>query len=239
MTLARRQMLGASLALPAALAWPAAAKAPPIGASPPELYRYRVGDVEVTEVGDGVALRQVEGFVRNADLADVRQVLADAYLPTDRVPVGFTTLVLDIGGRLVLVDTSNGEFAGPGSGTWMANFRAAGFDPKDVDLVVHSHFHPDHINGTRARSGAATFPNAEVLVPAPEWAFWMDDGQMSRAPAGMRPAFEGVRRVFGPMAKDVRPYQWGDEVAPGLVAVAAPGHTPTTRRCSCAARNGR
>lgn len=224
MTVSRRHLLAAGLAaLPLASA---AARSPLQGAAAPATYRYRVGEVEVTEIGDGVALRQVDGFVRNADAAEVRRVLADAFLPTDQFPVGFTTLALDIGGRLVLIDTGNGAFALPTSGTWMRNFLAAGFTPADVDLVIHSHFHPDHINGTRGRDGAAVFPNAEVLVPATEWAFWMDDGMMAQAPAGMKPAFEGVRRVFAPMADKVRRYQWGEEVAPGLVAIAAPGHTP-------------
>ena len=232
MSLSRRMLLAAGAAavplglMSSGLVSPAFAKAPPLGIPAPAAYRYKVGDVEVTEIGDGVAFRSVEGFVKNADVADVRKVLAEAFQPTDSFPVGFTTLVLNIGGKLVLIDTGNGDYALATSGTWMTNFRAAGFDPANVDLVVQSHFHPDHINGTRDKSGLVRFPNAEVIVPAPEWAFWMDDGMMSQAPAGMKPAFEGVRRVFSPMAKEVRHYQWGQEVAPGLHAVSAPGHTP-------------
>jgi glyoxylase-like metal-dependent hydrolase (beta-lactamase superfamily II) len=223
MTLSRRHLLAAAALLPAA---PALAKAPLAGAQTPAIYRYKVGDVEVTAIGDGLAMRPIEGFIRNADLAEVKQVLADSFLPTDAVPISFTTLVINNGSTLTLVDAGNGQFAAPTSGTWMANFRAAGFDPKDVDTVVYSHFHGDHINGTRGRDGAATFPNAELRVPAPEWAYWMDDAKMAAAPEGLKPGFAGVRRVFGPVANNVTRYEWGKEAAPGLTAIEAPGHTP-------------
>jgi glyoxylase-like metal-dependent hydrolase (beta-lactamase superfamily II) len=135
-------------------------------------------------------------------------------------------LVINNGGRLTVIDTGNGEFGAPTSGQWQTNFRGAGFDPAQVSTVIISHFHGDHINGLRRKDGAAVFPNAEVMVPAAEWAFWMDEGQMSRAPEGMRGAFQGVHRVFDPMAKDVKQYEPGKEIVPGVTTVAAPGHTP-------------
>lgn len=227
MTLSRRHLLAATAASAVALPFAAAqAKAPLAGKQTPQTYRYKVGDIEVTAIGDGLARRPLEGFIRNADLADVKQVMEESFLPTDVVPISFTTLVINNGEKLTLIDTGNGEFGAPTSGTWMTNFRAAGFDPKDVDIVVFSHFHGDHINGTRMKDGAATFPNAELRVPAPEWAYWMDDANMSAAPEGMKPAFAGVRRVFAPIAKDVARFDWGKEAAPGLTAVEAKGHTP-------------
>jgi glyoxylase-like metal-dependent hydrolase (beta-lactamase superfamily II) len=105
---------------------------------------------------------------------------------------------------------------------------AAGFDPKAVDMVVISHFHGDHVNGLLAADGTPAFPNAEVLVPATEWKFWMDDGEMSRAPAGrMQGLFKNNRNIFDAgLKKKVTPYEWGKEVAPGLLAVETVGHTP-------------
>ncbi|MBK9082935.1 MAG: MBL fold metallo-hydrolase [Rhizobiales bacterium] len=211
----------------AALASPAAlAKAPLAGAQQPAAYRYKVGDVEVTAIHDGSFTRGLEGFVKNADLFDVQQAMEDAMLPNDKITISFTTLVVNTGSKLILVDTGNGDSGAPTSGVWMKNFRAAGFDPKDVDQVVISHFHGDHINGLRLKDGTAVFPNAEITVPAPEWAYWMDDARMAAAPDGLKGNFAMVRRVFGPMAKDVKPFEWGKEAAPGLMAVAAPGHTP-------------
>ncbi|MGX5734036.1 MBL fold metallo-hydrolase [Bosea thiooxidans] len=192
----------------------------------PGFYRYKVGDITVTAINDGFGKRPLEGFVRNAELADVKKAMAQAFLPQDALNITFTTLVLQHGDKLTLIDTGNGDSGAPTSGTWMANFRAAGFEPKNVSTVVFSHFHGDHINGFRLKNGTAVFPNAEVMVPAAEWAYWMDDARMSAAPEGMKGAFAGVRRVFSPIAKDVKQFEAGKEILPGLTAIAAPGHTP-------------
>lgn len=231
MELSRRAMLAgaaATAALPASslAPLPAFAKAPLAGAQAPSAYRYRIGDVEVTAIHDGFFARPIDGFVRNAEVADVKKALEDAFLPGDRLPISFTTLVVNTGSRLILIDTGNGDSGAPTSGAWMKNFRAAGFDPKDVDTVVISHFHGDHINGLRLKDGTAVFANAEIAIPAAEWDYWMDDAKMASAPDGLKGNFQNVRRVFGPVAKDVRRFDAGKEAAAGLVAVAAPGHTP-------------
>jgi glyoxylase-like metal-dependent hydrolase (beta-lactamase superfamily II) len=205
----------------------------------PGFYRYRVGDIEVTAVNDGFARRPLEGFIRNAELQQVQQAMQEAFLPPDALPISFTTLVLRQGDRLTLIDTGNGDSGAPTSGRWMGNFRAAGFDPAQVDTVVISHFHGDHINGMRLKDGTAVFPKAEVMVPAAEWAFWMDDTRMNQAPDAMKGAFQGVRRVFGPIAKDVKQFEAGREVVPGLTAVATPGHTPGHTSFMLASGNGR
>ena len=82
------------------------------------------------------------------------------------------------------------------TGQLPANLAAAGIDPKPIDLVVISHFHADHIGGLRNAGNALVFPNAEIMVPAAEWAFWMDDGNMGRAPEGkVRNTFQNMRRI--------------------------------------------
>ena len=222
-TLSRRALLGAAAALAAG---PALAKAPLAGAPTAAAYRYKVGDVEVTAIHDGFAMRPLDGFIKNADLADVQKAMAEAGLPTDKLPITFTTLVVNDGKALTLIDTGNGDSGAPTSGAWMRNFKAAGFDPKDVDAVVISHFHGDHINGLRLKDGTAMFPNAEIRVPEAEWAYWMDDAKMAAAPDGLKGNFQNVRRVFGPVAKDVKMFSDGKEAASGLIAVATPGHTP-------------
>ncbi len=214
----------ATLNLPAGVS-PAHAQGAPVNQNP-GFYRYKVGDITVTAINDGFARRPLDGFVRNAELADVKKAMEQAYLPADALSISFTTLAIQSGDKLALIDTGNGDSGAPTSGAWMKNFRAAGLDPKDVSSVVFSHFHGDHINGFRLKDGTALFPNAEVMVPAAEWTFWMDDARMNAAPDAMKGAFAGVRRVFGPVAKDVKQFEAGKEVLPGITAVAAPGHTP-------------
>ena len=211
----------------------------PAGRQAPGFYRYAVGAIEVTAIHDGFAPRPLAGLVRNAGLGAVETALAEAFLPTDAVPITFTTLALQTAGRLVLIDAGYGDTGPPTAGRWMANFRAAGFDPAQVDTVIVSHFHPDHIGGLRLKDGTAVFPKAEVMVPAPEWAFWMDDGRMAQAPDALQANFRNARRVFGPIATEVRRYAWGEELVPGVTALAAPGHTPGHTAYAVASDSGR
>jgi glyoxylase-like metal-dependent hydrolase (beta-lactamase superfamily II) len=195
-------------------------------AQAPGFYRYKIGDITVTAINDGFGRRPLEGFIRNAELPAVQAAMQAAFLPTDNMTIPFTTLVVQNGAQITLLDTGNGDSGAPTSGVWMRNFRAAGFTPEQVTRVVFSHFHGDHINGMRLKDGTLTFPNAEVQVPAPEWAFWMDDARMGTAPEAMRGAFANVRRVFAPIAANVKQFQPGAEVASGITSVAAFGHTP-------------
>lgn len=221
---------GATLAGPA-LAQAPAQTAPAPAASPaisqtPSAHRYKVGDVVVTAVSDGMrTIPLADTFVRNQPKEAVNAALKAAFLPENEVPISFTVLLLDIGGKRVLVDTGNGGKPGP-VGQVRGTLADIGVDPGTVDHVVISHFHPDHINGLLTPEGAPAYPNAQVSVPEREWAFWMDEGQMSRAPDGLKTNFQNVRRVFQPFAGKVERYAWDKELAPGLTAVGTPGHTP-------------
>lgn len=227
----------AAVGLPAT-AHQAAAQAAP-AAQAPGFYRYKVGDITVTAINDGFATRPLEGFIKNAELADVQKAMEAAFLPKDAINISFTTLAIQNGDQLVLIDTGNGDSGAPTSGSWMSNFKAAGLDPAQVSSVVFSHFHGDHINGFRLKDGSAVFPNAAVMVPEVEWAFWMDDATMNGAPEAAKGAFQNVRRVFDPIKDKVVRFEWEKEIVPGISAVAAPGHTPGHTVFSVASGDGR
>lgn len=216
--------------LPGLIAMPTVAKAEqaPSGQQVPGIYRYKVGDIELTAVNDGArSFPLADGFVKNASRDQVNAALESAFLPKDQMTVQFNPLLVNNAGKLTLIDTGNGpQAANAPVGKMIANLGWAGVKPADVDTVLISHFHGDHINGLLAEDGSLAFPNAEILVPAPEWAFWMDEGQMSRAPEGMKPAFANVRRVFKDTQTRVKPYEWDKEILPGITSLNAAGHTP-------------
>jgi glyoxylase-like metal-dependent hydrolase (beta-lactamase superfamily II) len=236
MELTRRHALAGAAALAATPLLPtisAKAAAPVADKQAPSFYRYKVGDAQVNVVSDGANTFPIpEGFVLNAKKDELNVALEKAFMPKDKVTVNYGPLVINTGGKLVVIDTGNGPGAfvnsKGNSGQFATNLVAAGFDPKAIDMVVISHFHGDHVNGLLTADGGSAFPNAEVLVPATEWKFWMDDGEMSRASGDrMTGLFKNNRRVFeAGLKKKVTPYEWGKDVAPGLLAVESIGHTP-------------
>ncbi|MBY0337498.1 MAG: MBL fold metallo-hydrolase [Acetobacteraceae bacterium] len=230
----RRTLFAGSAGIAAALSLPAAVRdaaaqgaAAPAPAQAPGFYRFRVGGWTVTTVHDGFFRRPLEGFVRNAPLAEVQAIQSASFLPTDTITIPFTITFVQRGDVLAVFDAGNGVTpAGATQGRMIANMAAAGIDPARVTHVIHSHFHGDHINGLLNGEGGRAFPNARVLVPAPEWAWWTEAGNESRTPEGQRPTFANVQRRFAPYQGAVQPFTPGGEVLPGIASVAAHGHTP-------------
>jgi glyoxylase-like metal-dependent hydrolase (beta-lactamase superfamily II) len=229
----RRGFLGAGMAGAAALTFSSvwsqstpnfgAPTAPAVG-----FKRMKLGAMEVIALNDG-ALRRPLGdeFVTNAPLEQVKALLASQGLPTDYVDIPFTPFVIVAGGRRILMDTGFADNGPPSAGKLVANMAAAGLKPDDIDTIILSHYHGDHINGIRNKAGQLVFPKAKIMVPAPEHAFWMDDARMEAAPPAMKGAFQNVRRVLGGLpAEQLVRFEPGAEVAPGITSVAAFGHTP-------------
>jgi len=196
-----------------------------------EAHRYEIGDIEVTVLSDGFRMVPVDGnYLVNASATDLVKALAAAGLAIDKMKNTYSPIVLTTAGKRVLFDTGNGESAAAQSnnerGTLNANLAAAGIGRNTIDVVVISHFHADHVNGLLMADNSRAFPNAEILVPENERKFWMDDGEMSRAPKGrMTELFANNRRVFDALGRKVTPYAWDKEVVPGVTAVGTPGHS--------------
>jgi glyoxylase-like metal-dependent hydrolase (beta-lactamase superfamily II) len=194
-------------------------------------HRYKVGDIEIAVFTDGFRMVPADDkYLSNASAADLAAALRAAGLPTDKMKNTYAPILLTTAGRRVLFDTGNGEAASQQSkgerGTLNANLAAAGIDRASIDVVVISHFHADHVNGLLQADSSRAFPNAETKVPEVEWKFWMDDGEMARAPKGrMTELFANNRRVFDALGRKVTSYAWDKEVAPGVTAVGTPGHS--------------
>ena len=161
-----------------------------------------------------------------------------AYMPKGMVTVPFNPQVINTGSKLVLIDCGNGVAnlrAEQGRGRpHAANLAAAGVDPKSIDVVLMSHLHPDHTNGIRAADGSMAFPNAEIMVPAKDWEFWMSEENAAKAQSNemMKDYFANVRKIYAGIECKVTKYEWGKEVAPGITSIATPGHTPGQRHSS-------
>ncbi len=234
----RRQLLAGVAAIGAAGALaplgvqPARAAVQPAGSQAPGFYRYKVGDYECTSISDGArTFPMPDKFVVNVPKEEALAAADAAYMPKGIVTVPFNPQLINTGSKLVLVDCGNGvanfEPSKGAVGRTLSNLQAAGVDPKSIDVVLLSHLHPDHTNGIRAADGSMAFPNAEIMVPAKDWAFWMSDENAAKAPNDMmKNYFANVRKIYAGIESKVTRYDWGKEVASGITSIATPGHTP-------------
>src|SRR5229473_83380 len=212
----RRHLLaGAAAAGAAAALTPfgtstARAAVPPAGAQAPGFYRYKVGAYECTSINDGArSFPMPDTFVKNVPKEEALAAAEAAYMPKGIVTVPFNPQLINTGSKL-------------------QNLAAAGVDPKSIDVVLMSHLHPDHTNGIRALDGSMAFPNAEIMVPAKDWEFWMSDENVAKAQSNemMKNYFANVKKIYAGIESKVTKYDWGKEVAPGITSIEAPGHTP-------------
>ncbi len=226
-SLTRRTLLAGSGATALAAAGTAArAETAPADKAAPGIFRYRIGSYELTALYDGIWYRPITDKFIKAPFAEVERALDQAFMPHDKLATPFTTLIVNTGKKLVLIDTGTGGQIAPSAGALRDNLAAAGIDAKAVDQIVISHFHPDHINGIKDKDNALIFPNAEIMVPEPEWAYWMNDANMDAAESDLKLTFRNQRRIFSDIAEQVTRFAPDKEVAAGIEALAAPGHTP-------------
>lgn len=231
----RRDVLLAAAATAAAAATPtpATSQAQPAAPTPmregEDFHRFRVGEIPVAVVRDGTGVRPdaTRGFITNASPEAISAALEAAGTPGPAMTNTFNQTVVSTRDGLVLLDVGFGPGGGPpGTGRMLDAIRAAGLDPSRITTVAFTHFHGDHVGGLLNADGSPAFPNAAIKVPEPEWAYWMDEGEASRAPEARRPAFANARRRFGPYEARVERFRPGAEVAPGVTSVATHGHSP-------------
>ena len=226
MPIGRRALLTG--AATASLAPGAFAALPMQGKQAPGYYRFKLGDCEITMLHDGErTFPMPPSFVANVPPSQAQAAAAEAFMPPGKVTVPFNPALINTGSKLVLLDTGNGPSADGSVGQLFANLAAAGVQPGDVDIVVLSHLHPDHINGLRTAEGEIAFPNATIVAPQPDWAFWMDDANAAQATTALdKNYFANARKILAGTGDRIGRFEWGNEVAPGITAIATPGHTP-------------
>lgn len=213
---------------PVELIAPASAQSSPAAGA--GVKQFSVGDIRMTMAWDGTVDRpNAAGFVKNASVDEIKAVLSARGLPDGNLPNLFTIPVARVAGKTILFDAGTGGQVGAGTGLLADNLKAAGIDAAAIDVVLISHFHPDHIFGLMAKdTNAPVYEKAEIVMPEAEFAWWTDAGVFARLPEARHGLARRIQAVF-PGWKDkgrIRLVGNDVEVAPGIRSVAAPGHTP-------------
>jgi len=201
-----------------------------------EIYRFKVGTFECTAVSDGTLTYAPPTFpppatflFANAPKEDLEQVLRERNLQPERWAEWispYICLVIETCKHRVLVDTG-ADALGPNTGRLLRNLQAEGIAPEDIDTVILTHGHPDHIGGNTDAEGKPAFPDARFVMWKDEWDFWTSE----RAELELGGHVGGVllkfaRRNLPPIQGQLDLVDHETEILPGIRAVAAPGHTP-------------
>lgn len=201
----------------------AAAPAPKTQA--PGWYRMLLGDFEVTALSDGTVPLEVKKLLTNTTPTRVDALLKRAFL-ADPVETSVNAYLVNTGAKLVLIDAGAGTLFGPTLGGLVANLKAAGYQPEQVDEVYITHMHPDHVGGLVA-AGAPAFPQAIVRADRRDADFWLAQATLDAAPESDKGFVRGAMASINPYvaAGRFKPFDGAGELVPGIRAVPTYGHT--------------
>ena len=226
-SLSRRQVLAGSVAVVATgfALKPASAAAPLAGgAALPGFVRYKVGDFEITALNDGTrtADNPEKIFGINQKPEDVAAAAEANFLPADKLVNGFTPVIVNTGKELVLFDSGNGARGRPAAGNLSSQIVAAGFTPEQIDVVVITHCHGDHIGGLLEEDKPLA-PNARYVIGRTEYDFWSSPDRLSGPTEN---AAKLVQANVVPFKDKMTFLENEGEVVSGIRGLDAFGHTP-------------
>jgi glyoxylase-like metal-dependent hydrolase (beta-lactamase superfamily II) len=200
----------------------------------PAPFRIKIGEFACIALSDGLVNYPVESFFANAPRAEVEAALRQHGYRSDQIAAPYTCLFVNTGNQRVMIDIGAGNLGAhanqifPGldhttsnTGSLVANLQAAGISPTDVDTVIITHAHPDHVGGALDEAGNLVFANASYYIGRTEWDYWMSESAANSAipMAGL------VRHNLGALRDTITLIADGDEIVPGIRAIATPGHT--------------
>lgn len=187
-------------------------------------YRRRLGQYEITALSDGFVDLSYNVW-QNISKDEFNQSLGNKFLFKDGIRNGISSFIINTGSKIILVDAGAAGLFGPNSYHFPNNLADAGFEPSDIDEVIMTHAHPDHIGGL-FRDGQATLPNAVLRLDETELDFWTSAASQAKAPDFMRGWWDAIRPVFESYKDRTTTFKAGADLGEGITAVGFPGHTP-------------
>ncbi|UCV21571.1 MBL fold metallo-hydrolase [Ferribacterium limneticum] len=205
----------------------ATAEAPQQKTQVPGYYRLMLGSFEVTALYDG-AIDLDEKLLKSIAKRDIQRLLARQFLKGPKVQTAVNAYLVNTGNKLVLVDAGAAKLFGPGLGNIVDNLKAAGYTPEQVDTVLVTHLHGDHVNGLVSAEGKAVFTKAEVWSAKADNDFWLSEEIAAKAPTEAQGFFKMARDAAAPYlaAGKWKTFDSDRELLAGVSSVDTHGHTP-------------
>lgn len=186
------------------------------------IYRFKLGKFDCLCINDGGFNYPPAQFFKNVEQEQLDTVLIKHNLPTDNIYTPYTHLIVDTGKHKVLVDMGAGNKL-PGNGDLPKKMKLAGIEPTDIDRVMITHAHPDHIGGTLNGDGKPHYENAQYYIWKDEWEFWFSNNALEKT----NEFFVNVaREQLSPIKDKMILLDKESEILPGISVIFAPGHTP-------------
>jgi len=199
-------------------------------------YSVKIGTIECSVISDGtfpgtpVPYTSPKSFLfSKAPEEELKLALQEHNVELEVVNdwiIPFAGLLIKTGGRVVLMDTGAGGL-GPDTGKLPENLRAAGVRPDDIEIIIHTHAHRDHVGGNTDSAGKTVFRNARYFMWKDEWDYWnADKTRTSFQGSGREGALELTLKNLAVLKGRVELIEREGEIVPGVSAIRAPGHTP-------------
>jgi glyoxylase-like metal-dependent hydrolase (beta-lactamase superfamily II) len=186
------------------------------------IYQFKLGNFNCTCINDGGFNYPPNQFFSNVEKEQLDLVLRAHNLPADNIYTPYTHLIVDTGDHKVLVDMGAGSKL-PGNGNLPGKMKLAGIEPADINSVLITHAHPDHVGGTLNKDGKPNYENAQYYIWKDEWEFWFSDVSLEKT----NEFFVNVaREQLSPVKNKMILLDKESEILPGISVMFAPGHTP-------------
>ena len=194
----------------------------------PGYYRIKIGDVTVTALYDGYIYIGTPAYANIAP-AEAGRLFAERFETEPKgAAVSVNAFLLQRGGKVAMIDGGTSDCFGPTMGRLPESLKAAGYSPDEVEAVLITHMHGDHVCGLAGKNGERLFPRAQVWASAAEIGYWLDEKHAAAAPANRKSYFAAAVRGMGPYraAGALHGFKPGEAPVAGITPVATPGHTP-------------
>lgn len=204
---------------------PTHAKTPIVGAQVSQTYRRKLGSYEITVLADGYVDLPHEVWA-NVSPEKMAEHLTNAFLPTGHIRNGVNAYLINTGDKLILVDSGARDLFGPNLGLFPGNLSNVGVKPQDIDKILITHVHPDHVGGLYTADGQVTIPNAKVMVDETDLNFWTSPSAQGQAIDFSKPWFDIARDWQKAYDGRISTFKGETDLGDGITAFPLPGHTP-------------